>query len=159
MGVTAIFFHTRPLSRAHDLFLLKLFFSFSFSFTCRIYPLGFTYKKITRSSCKITSMIYTSNCILSKVVSEASVGPLPSSIYCPPMSSLIKIIFSFVSFFFSTRVTPALTPAMAVIPALIRARSHLRSPAPFLHSQTRHHPQRGAHHPVTGALLSGAHRV
>jgi len=80
--------------------LTPKFFSFSFSFTCRIYPLGFTYKKITRSSCKITSMIYTSNCILSKVVSEASVGPLPSSIYCPPMSSLIKVIFSFVSFFF-----------------------------------------------------------
>jgi len=53
---------------------------------------------------------------------------------------------------------------MAVIPALIRARSHLRSPAPFLHSQTRHHPQRGARHrvmpgEVTRALLSGAHRV
>lgn len=53
---------------------------------------------------------------------------------------------------------------MAVKPALIRARSHFRSPAPFLHSQTRHHPQRGARHrvtpgEVTRALLSGAHRV
>jgi len=79
------------------------------------------------------------------------------------MSSLIKLFF--LSFpFFSARVAPALTPAMAVKPALIRARSHFRSPAPFLHSQTRHHPQRGARHRVTPgevarALLSGAHRV
>lgn len=54
--------------------LIPIFFLFLFRSLVAFIHLGSRIKKITRSSCKITSMIYTSNCILSKVVSEASVG-------------------------------------------------------------------------------------
>jgi len=96
---------------------------------------------------------------------ERGFGRASSKFHLLPADVFVdKSYFFFRFLFFSARVAPALTPAMAVIPALIRARSHLRSPAPFLHSQTRHHPQRGARHrvmpgEVTRALLSGAHRV
>jgi len=66
----------------------------SFSITPRIYPLGFTFRK-TKFSRKITSMIYTSNCILSKVVSETSVAAI-SACHLSPAG-----VFSFVSLFFS----------------------------------------------------------
>jgi len=66
----------------------------SFSITPRIYPLGFTFRK-TKFSRKITSMIYTSNCILSKVVNETSVAAI-STCHLSPAG-----VFSFVSLFFS----------------------------------------------------------
>jgi len=71
----------------------------SFSITPRIYPLGFTFRK-TKFSLKITSMIYTSNCILSKVVSETSVAATCTCHLSPAG------VFSFVSLFFSFQWRP-----------------------------------------------------
>ena len=111
----------------------------SFSITPRIYPLGFTFRK-TKFSRKITSMIYTSNCILSKVVNETSVAAI-STYHLSPAG-----VFSFVSLFFLVPVALKWAPAWDQAPDRSRDVT-FGHPRRFCH-QTRHHLWPGARHRV-----------
>lgn len=68
----------------------------------------------TKFSRKITSMIYTSNCILSKVVNETAVAAI-STCHLSPAG-----VFSFVSLFFLAPVAPKRAPAWAQAPVRSR---------------------------------------